>query len=162
VSNVLDRLGLHRFTAPGSERGAVDFIPVYPKNLFSLPDQAVFNVADVAILIGALLLVLSAAGWLLVHRRPEAIRPRMSAARGAARNRRYALALAGTTAIVACALLGAADYRGAGAPGGSLPQAAAHRSAVDRRPSPDAFSTFASAVANPAAATRGNHVDSHV
>jgi lipoprotein signal peptidase len=39
-SNLLDRLGMHALTAPGSDRGAVDFIPLGP---------VFFNLADVAI-----------------------------------------------------------------------------------------------------------------
>jgi lipoprotein signal peptidase len=37
TSNLLDRLGLHHFSAPGSVRGAIDFIPV---------GKYTFNVAD--------------------------------------------------------------------------------------------------------------------
>ncbi len=37
TSNLLDRLGLHHLTAPGSVRGAIDFIPV---------GKYTFNVAD--------------------------------------------------------------------------------------------------------------------
>src|SRR6266545_8201875 len=48
VSNILDRLGLHNWTAPGSARGVVDFIPD------GTPGRS--NVADVCIVVGALLL----------------------------------------------------------------------------------------------------------
>jgi hypothetical protein len=50
-SNLLDRLGLHTVTAPGSVRGAVDFIPLGPPH---------WNVADFVI-IGAAALFLVAA-----------------------------------------------------------------------------------------------------
>ena len=50
-SNLLDRLGLHLATAPGSVRGAVDFIPLGPPY---------WNVADFVI-IGAAALFLAAA-----------------------------------------------------------------------------------------------------
>jgi lipoprotein signal peptidase len=50
-SNLLDRLGLHGATAPGSVRGAIDFIPVGPPY---------WNLADFAI-IGAAALFLAAA-----------------------------------------------------------------------------------------------------
>jgi len=48
VSNILDRLGLHNLTAPGSARGVVDFIPG------GGPGRC--NVADLWIVVGALLL----------------------------------------------------------------------------------------------------------
>jgi hypothetical protein len=48
-SNLLDRLGLHTVTAPGSVRGAVDFIPL---------GSAYWNVADFVI-IGATALSLA-------------------------------------------------------------------------------------------------------
>ena len=50
-SNLLDRLGMHSGTAPGSARGAVDFIPL---------DQLSYNLADVAISAATLLYVLLA------------------------------------------------------------------------------------------------------
>ncbi len=54
-SNLLDRLGLHRLTAPGSVRGAVDFIPV---------GNVMYNVADFVIIAGTLALVLGVAARL--------------------------------------------------------------------------------------------------
>jgi lipoprotein signal peptidase len=51
-SNLLDRLGMHSVTAPGSVRGAVDFIPLGPPH---------WNVADFVI-IGATVLFLVAVG----------------------------------------------------------------------------------------------------
>jgi lipoprotein signal peptidase len=53
ISNALDRLGLHFWTAPGSVRGAVDFIPVH---------GCVYNVADFYI-IGGTTFLLGAAGY---------------------------------------------------------------------------------------------------
>ena len=44
VSNLADRLGLHYWTAPGSVRGAVDFLRAGP--------GSVYNGADVAIIVG--------------------------------------------------------------------------------------------------------------
>jgi lipoprotein signal peptidase len=52
-SNALDRLGLHFWTAPGSRRGAIDFIPVH---------GCVYNVADFFI-IGGTAFLLVAAGY---------------------------------------------------------------------------------------------------
>jgi lipoprotein signal peptidase len=46
-SNLLDRLGLHDVTAPGSRRGVVDFIVL---------GSSVYNVADFAIMAGTVLL----------------------------------------------------------------------------------------------------------
>lgn len=57
-SNVLDRLGLHFWTAPGSIRGAVDFIPL---------GSYVYNVADFFIASGTAVFVL-VAGFLLLRR----------------------------------------------------------------------------------------------
>lgn len=49
-SNLLDRLGLHSWTAPGSTRGAVDFLPF---------DQYRYNLADLVIVVATALFVLS-------------------------------------------------------------------------------------------------------
>lgn len=50
ISNLLDRLGMHYWTAPGSVRGAVDFIPL---------GWLHYNVADLFIASGTLLFLLS-------------------------------------------------------------------------------------------------------
>ena len=50
TSNLLDRLGTHHVTAPGSVRGAVDFIPL---------GSIRYNVADVFIVCGTLLFILA-------------------------------------------------------------------------------------------------------
>jgi lipoprotein signal peptidase len=60
-SNLLDRLGLHRITAPGSDRGAVDFVHL---------GWMYTNVADGCIAIGTALLVGAAAVRVLRVRRP--------------------------------------------------------------------------------------------
>jgi lipoprotein signal peptidase len=96
-SNLLDRLGMHFWTAPGSVRGAVDFIPV---------GRFYFNVADVFI-VGATLLFVLSVGYLRlrVTHRPAptgAGRPTMRR-----RLRRRAFASAFATA-------GAADQDGRG------------------------------------------------
>jgi lipoprotein signal peptidase len=56
TSNILDRLGLHNVTAPGSARGVVDFIPD------GTPGRS--NTADVCIAVGAVLF-----GYTIVRRR---------------------------------------------------------------------------------------------
>jgi lipoprotein signal peptidase len=48
VSNLCDRLGLHYLTAPGSRRGVIDFLHFWGR---------LWNVADLVIIAGALLLV---------------------------------------------------------------------------------------------------------
>jgi lipoprotein signal peptidase len=50
-SNLLDRLGMHALTAPGSDRGAVDFIPLGP---------VFFNLADVVIAAATVLYLIAA------------------------------------------------------------------------------------------------------
>lgn len=50
ISNLLDRLGMHYWTAPGSVRGAVDFIPL---------GRLYYNVADVFIAGGTVLFLLA-------------------------------------------------------------------------------------------------------
>jgi lipoprotein signal peptidase len=59
-SNLLDRLVMHQFTAPGSDRGAVDFIP--------LINSHVYNVADLFIIVGTPLFVLVLGGRYLRKR----------------------------------------------------------------------------------------------
>jgi lipoprotein signal peptidase len=61
TSNLLDRFGLHEWTAPGSVRGVVDFIPSGGRSRS--------NVADVWIAVGVVVLVLAA------NRRRRAARP---------------------------------------------------------------------------------------
>jgi lipoprotein signal peptidase len=62
-SNLLDRLVMHDFTAPGSDRGAVDFIPFGSHS---------YNVADLFIIIGTLLSVLALGSRHLQRRMGEA------------------------------------------------------------------------------------------
>lgn len=70
-SNLLDRLGMHRVTAPGSSRGAVDFIHV---------GGYFYNVADFFI-VGATVVFLAAAARLCLSRRFwSAPRPRRETA----------------------------------------------------------------------------------
>jgi lipoprotein signal peptidase len=101
-SNLLDRLGLHYWTAPGSVRGVVDFI---------LVDGARYNVADLFI-IGATPLFLLAVGFL---GRGTAERPatvRAAAARHRLRVAALTLALAAAGPIAVAVALGAANYGG--------------------------------------------------
>jgi lipoprotein signal peptidase len=98
-SNLLDRLGLHYWTAPGSVRGVVDFICV---------SGAYYNVADLFI-VGAtplFLLAVGVLGWGMADWPAAAARHRL-------RTRTAMLALAGAGLIVVAVALGAANYGGA-------------------------------------------------
>jgi hypothetical protein len=100
-SNLLDRLGMHYWTAPGRVRGAVDFIHI---------GGASYNLADFFI-IGATPLFLLAVGYLgrWAANRPATAGAVTSAARNRPRGRVPALVGAGVIVVVA---LGAAHYGG--------------------------------------------------
>jgi hypothetical protein len=71
-SNLLDRLGLHLVTAPGSRRGAVDFLHL---------GSICTNVADVCIVVGTALFLAAVVGRLRRARRPpDRVRPASPAA----------------------------------------------------------------------------------
>jgi lipoprotein signal peptidase len=123
-SNLLDRLGMHYLTAPGSVRGAVDFIHI---------GRHYYNAADF-IIIGCTPLFLLAAGYQGVRaaRRPVAAGSVPPPARSRLRARARIPALAGAGLILVVAL-GAANYGGVNAtPRGlqpvSHPRASAGRS----------------------------------
>jgi lipoprotein signal peptidase len=105
-SNLLDRLGMHYWTAPGSVRGVVDFIHI---------GAHYYNIADFFI-IGCTPLFLLAAGYQGVRaaRRPVAAGsvPPLMRSRLRVRARIAALAGAGLISVVA---LGAANYGGVSA-----------------------------------------------
>jgi lipoprotein signal peptidase len=107
ASNVLDRLGLHYWTAPGSARGAMDFIHVGAIN---------FNLADFFIMAGTPLFVLAIAyrGRRAANRRPtmKVVVPALRIRRPA-RGWLPAVAGAGLVMVVA---LGAAKYGGVRTP----------------------------------------------
>jgi lipoprotein signal peptidase len=111
VSNLLDRLGLHYWTAPGSVRGVVDFIHL---------GVHYYNLADFFI-IGCTPLFLLAAGYHAVRaaRRPGTAGSLPSAARFPARARIPARArvpvLLGAV-LISVVTLGAAHYGGVNAP----------------------------------------------
>jgi len=106
ASNLLDRLGVHYWTAPGSVRGVVDFIHV---------GSYFYNVADIFIIICTPLFLL-AAGYHLVRaaRRSAAARSVRPPVRGRARAWIIPM-LAGAGLVVAVAL-GAANYGGVNSP----------------------------------------------
>jgi lipoprotein signal peptidase len=106
TSNILDRLGLHNVTAPGSARGVVDFIPD------GTPGRS--NTADVCIALGAVLL-----GYTIVRRRwigerrdrnPPGLVPSVRA--------RIAVMIV-LLAVIALAVTSALDHDGVHAPNGA-------------------------------------------
>jgi lipoprotein signal peptidase len=105
-SNLLDRLGGHYWTAPGSVRGAVDFIHV---------GGHFYNVADLFIIVCTPLFLL-AAGYQGVRavRRPAAARSAPPPARRRARARMRIPLLAGAS-LISVVVLGAASYGGVNA-----------------------------------------------
>lgn len=109
-SNLLDRLGLHYWTAPGSVRGVVDFFHLHGHY---------YNIADAFIIVGTPLFLLAAAYQAArALRRPAEARPAPAPARGRAPARIWArlriLALAGAGLVLVVAL-GAAKYGGVSA-----------------------------------------------
>ena len=101
-SNLLDRLGMHYWSAPGSVRGVVDFIHI--RGYY-------YNVADLFI-IGCTPLFLLAAGYQAVRTARRGALPwtmPLPRSRLRARARVLALASAGLITVVA---LGAANYGG--------------------------------------------------
>jgi lipoprotein signal peptidase len=119
-SNLLDRLGMHYLTAPGSYRGVVDFICI---------DAAHYNVADLFI-IGATPLFVLGMGWRAADRlagikarTPAIIRASASATRHRPRTRTWLAALASVVLVVLAVTVGATNY-------GEASMAPAHMSAA--------------------------------
>jgi lipoprotein signal peptidase len=105
-SNLLDRLGTHYWTAPGSARGAVDFIHIAWVHA---------NLADLVIL-GATPLFLLAAGYGSMRRRtanrPTAVKAVTPAARRRPSTRVPLVALASVGLILVAVAFGAASRSG--------------------------------------------------
>jgi len=114
MSNLLDRLGLHHWSAPGSLRGAIDYIPLPTDGFLMLPQTTFVNVSDVCIIGGASVLVLSTAASAVSGRAARATEPVCSPMSRRDVRRRHAgpLVLVGFAVIVACAAAGAADSGG--------------------------------------------------
>jgi lipoprotein signal peptidase len=113
-SNLIDRLGMHYWTAPGSIRGVVDYIHV---------GGGSYNVADFFI-IGVtplFLLALGYRGWGALNR-PASVRGVAPATRNRPRARASMPALAGVGLIVIAVALGATHF-------GGVSSASAHVSA---------------------------------
>jgi lipoprotein signal peptidase len=101
-SNLLDRLGFHYWTAPGSVRGVVDFIHI---------GVHYYNIADMFI-IGCTPVFLVAAGYHLAR----AVRRPVAAMRLPARSRARMRIVALVSAVVVVVVsLGAANYGGVNA-----------------------------------------------
>jgi lipoprotein signal peptidase len=106
TSNLLDRLGMHYLTAPGSVRGAVDFIHL---------GQVYYNVADVFIVCGTFLFLL-AAGASVVNR-PATTDFAAPTTRSRLRARGWMSAIAGAACLIVIVGFGAVNYGGTIAPG---------------------------------------------
>jgi len=105
ISNLLDRLGLHHITAPGSVRGAVDFIPL---------GSIRYNVADVFIVVGTLLFMLAVtARARTANRSATASPPRPT---GHRRRQAWLSGVASAVCLVVVVGFGAVNYGGVTTP----------------------------------------------
>ena len=103
-SNLLDRVGIHHLTAPGSSRGAVDFIPFI--------GDYYYNVADFFIICGTPLYVLAVSAACLgklVGTRRAASRLVTPASHYRRSGRTPMPAFASAISVIAVAAVGAAD-----------------------------------------------------
>lgn len=105
-SNLLDRLGLHYWTAPGSVRGAVDFIHI---------GSYYYNVADFFI-VGATPVFLLALGFLWATKSSATIKAATPMKHDRPRLPARILSVAGTVGLVLVVSLSAANYGGVTAP----------------------------------------------
>jgi lipoprotein signal peptidase len=106
MSNLVDRLGMHYVTAPGSVRGAVDFIHI---------GRDYLNVADFFIIAGTVLFLLtSACQW--IDRKWLSTEGKTMATPHRPRVWMRVLAVAGGIGIIAVVAQGAAHYGGVTAP----------------------------------------------
>jgi lipoprotein signal peptidase len=103
ISNLFDRLGLHYVTAPGSVRGAVDFLPL---------GQIRYNLADVFIVGGTLLFVIAVAVSTLSTNRPPS-RPPPTRQR---RRQTWLSGVASAMCLVVVVGFGAVNYGGVTTP----------------------------------------------
>jgi lipoprotein signal peptidase len=114
MSNLLDRLGLHYWTAPGSVRGAVDFIHL---------GRLIVNVADAFILVATPLFVLAVTATYLGGRTrtttPAAFPVTRMTTRRPARALIRALAFTGAVGLAAAVGVGATNDGGLTSPSAS-------------------------------------------
>jgi lipoprotein signal peptidase len=106
ASNILDRLGLHNVTAPGSARGVVDFIPD------GTPGRS--NTADACIAVGAVLF-----GYAIVRRRWSGERRDGNLGRQPPGVRTRMVVVIVLLAVIALAVTGALNHDGVHAPKGA-------------------------------------------
>jgi lipoprotein signal peptidase len=106
ASNLFDRLGMHYLTAPGSVRGAVDFIPL---------GQFYFNFADIFIVCGTLLFLLAVSAR--ATNRPGTSDSRAPKTHSRLRARRWTPPIAGVVCLVVVVGFGAVNYGGTIVPG---------------------------------------------
>jgi lipoprotein signal peptidase len=123
ISNLLDRVGFHYLTAPGSVRGVVDFMHI---------GGHYYNVADLFIITCTPLFLLAAGYQVARMRIPAVTRNAPRPARGRARMR--ILALAGTGLIVAVAFGAVNDGGVNAAPRPSAPRTTRLRPDPGRSP----------------------------
>jgi lipoprotein signal peptidase len=102
ASNLVDRLGMHYLTAPGSVRGAVDFIRL-GRNYY-------YNVADVFIVCGTLLFFLTVS--VQVTKRRSTTGSRTPAKHPRLRARGWASAIVGAACLIGAVGFGAVNYGG--------------------------------------------------
>jgi lipoprotein signal peptidase len=101
ISNLVDRLGLHYLTAPGSVRGAVDFIHL---------GDIYYNVADVFIAAGTVLFLLTAGVLAMSRSHPTGSGAPMAASRLRAKG--WTSAIAGAVCVISVVGFGAVNYGG--------------------------------------------------
>jgi lipoprotein signal peptidase len=104
-SNLFDRLGMHYWTAPGSVRGAVDFIPL---------GRIYCNVADVLIAMGTVLFLLTMG--VLATNRSATIGSWAPMPHGRLRSRMWMAAVAVAVCLMGVVGFGAVNYGGVTAP----------------------------------------------
>jgi lipoprotein signal peptidase len=111
-SDLLDRLVMHYWTAPGSVRGVVDFIPI---------GNRVYNLADLFIIAGTpffIIAVIRSIARRLLGKRPASAAV-LPATRRPHHSRSSVLALAAPVALIALVGIGAANFGGLTAPSNS-------------------------------------------
>jgi lipoprotein signal peptidase len=105
ISNLLDRLGMHYWTAPGSVRGAVDFIPL---------GWLRYNIADVFIACGTVLFLFGTG--MLASNKATAPGTWAPLPQGRPRSRIWIPAVAMAVCLVGLVGFGAVNYGGVTAP----------------------------------------------
>jgi lipoprotein signal peptidase len=109
ASNLLDRLGMHHWTAPGSARGVVDFIPS--------GGSSACNVADLFIAVGTVLLAYGIARSRLTDRPRDGLGPRSAQRPGRTHpKRRRVVAALALLIVVTLAVTSAMNHNGAHSP----------------------------------------------